>query len=232
MEVKQQLESIIQDYNSLVMSVDRDARDDNDRAYGGVIRAAKGKLQERITECLIRITWQFIGGNPDLLEINSKKIPIPIRHEYIDRIKSPEVKEHIRNNMADYIYKLSVDKHIFINGKFVIGIECKAYTENAMIKRILIDFDLLKTQYHHLSCYLFQLESQLGGDYHAIEKPVYGSHSTHTIQSYFLSDLKIITLLEGERKVNQPIHQCFKPLKIEVLEDVVLVLAKDMERFL
>ena len=33
-----------------------------------------------------------------------------------------------------------------------------------MIKRILIDFHLLKTIFPNISCYLFQLESQLGGE--------------------------------------------------------------------
>ena len=98
-----------------------------------------------------------------MFEINSQKIPIPIKHEYLDKIKELQVQKHIRDNIVDYVYQLSVDKHIFIDGKFVIGIECKAYAENAMIKRILIDFELLRTQYPDLSCYLFQLEASLAG---------------------------------------------------------------------
>ncbi len=80
--------------------------------------------------------------------------------------------------------------------------------------------------------FLFQLESQLGGDYSALEKPVYGSHSTHTLQSYFSCDLNIITLLAGERKVDKPIHKHFKPLEISVLQDAVDILAEDMSQFL
>ena len=231
-ELEARLTDLVQTYTTTIRSADEIAHNTEGRAYGGVLRAIKGRLQEDITEALATIAWQHIGGDPDLLEINSKKIPIRIRDEYIDRITEREIRNHIRENIDDYVYKLSVDKHLFINGNFAIGIECKAYTENAMIKRILIDFYLLKTQYPDLSCYLFQLESQLGGDYSTLEKPVYGSRPTHTIQSYFSCDLRVITLLEGERDIDRPIHRHFKPLNIEVLRDTVEILAEDMRRFL
>ena len=89
-----------------------------------------------------------------------------------------------------------------------------------MLKRILVDFTLLKTIYPKLICCLFQLESQLTGDYSEINKPIiYGSHSTHTLLSYFDVDLNIFTLLEGERKVDAPIHkkEFIKPLEKESL---------------
>ena len=193
---------------------------------------AKGKLQEHISEQLARIAWASIGGDAERIEVNSKKITIPIKRNYLDRIPDVEVKRYVRQNLVDYVYKLSVDKHIFIDGNFVIGIECKAFTENAIIKRILIDFDLLQTQHPNLSCYLFQLESQLGGDYHALTKPIYGSYSTRTLQSYFSCDLNIVTLLQGERDINRPIHKHFKPLTMEALQNAMHILAKDMKRFL
>ena len=234
MSVEEQLQKIIQEYDAVVKIVDQKAADDEERAYGGVVRAFKGRLQEHITESLAKIAWQSLGGNLDLFEINSKKIAVPIQQKYIEKIEDPKIKKYIKQNIKDYIYKLSVDKHIFINKKFVIGIECKAYTENAMLKRILVDFDLLQSKHPDLSCYLFQLESQLGGDYSKLKKPTYGSHSTHTIQSYFSCNLNIITLLPGERKVDRAIHKegYFKPLKIETLKEAVEILKKDMKRFL
>ncbi len=38
--------------------------------------------------------------------------------------------------MSDYYYSLSVDKQVYVDGNFIIGVECKSYTENAMLKRI------------------------------------------------------------------------------------------------
>jgi len=232
MTLRATLNKIIRDYRTVMQTVDQDARETDDRAYGGVVRMTKGRLQERITEQLVRAAWAHIGGKAKALDINAKKIAIPIKQSYIDRIGDSEVAEYVRQNIDKYVYRLAVDKHVFIDDKFVIGIECKAYTENAMLKRILVDFDLLKTQHPNLSCYLFQLESQLGGDYSALTKPVHGSHSTHTIQSYFSCDLHIVTLLAGERNINRPIHKHFKPLTIESLQNAVDILAEDLRRFL
>jgi hypothetical protein len=114
-----------------------------------------------------------------------------------------------------------------------MGIECKAFTENAMIKRILIDFHLLKVVCPRISCFLFQLESQLGGDYSRLPKTVFGSVSTHSIMSYFEDvNLHIFTLLEGERNINKPIHKFFKPLEYESVEKGVKLLEKYVKRFL
>lgn len=176
-------DEIINTYNSVVKVVDKDAKEQDGRAYGGMIRALKGKLQEHITEELIKVAWRELCGNTSRLEINSRKIPIPIRDEYIDNLKIKEVKDYIKAHKQEYVYGLSVDKHVFIDGKFVMGIECKAYAENAMLKRILVDFHLLKTRYPHLACCLFQLESQLGGDYSDLPKIVFGSKPTHSIMS-------------------------------------------------
>jgi hypothetical protein len=42
----------------------------------------------------------------------------------------------------------------------------------------------------------------------------------HPIMSYFDVDLNVITLLEGERRVNEPIHNSihYKELKKDILE--------------
>ncbi|GHQ92263.1 hypothetical protein VN1240_03010 [Helicobacter pylori] len=44
------IKDIIQVYNSVVKDIDKDALKQQTRAYGGVIRSAKGKLQEYISE--------------------------------------------------------------------------------------------------------------------------------------------------------------------------------------
>jgi hypothetical protein len=112
---------------------------------------------------------------------------------------------------------------VAIDGKFKISIECKAYTENAMLKRILVDCTLLKNVYPDVSFVLLHLESQLGGDYSFSITGKYGSPPTHTLLSYFDVDLNIITLLKGERKVDQPIHkpEYYKPLEVERLNEAV-----------
>lgn len=81
------VKDIIQDYNSVVKVIDKDASKQNNRAYDGVIRSVKGKLQEHITEEIIKIAWNNLKGNPNRLEINSEKIKLPIRESYIKILK-------------------------------------------------------------------------------------------------------------------------------------------------
>ncbi len=141
-----------------------------------------------------------------------------MQKDYIDRLQSEEVKRWITENYSDFVFRAQVDNHTMIDDKFVLGIECKAYTENAMLKRILVDFTLLKSVCPNLKCALLQFESQLTGDYADIEKPIiYGSHSSHTLMSHFDIDLHIMTLIKGERKVDEPIHKAefFKPLTFD-----------------
>lgn len=230
---KASVNDIINYYNIIVKFVDSNAQQQIDRAYGGFIRETKGHLQEIITERIIYLAWERIGGKRTDIEVNSKKIQIPICEEYINNMNNKVVKNYILQHKKDYYYGLSVDKHVFIKKQFVMGIECKAYTENAMIKRILVDFHLLKSLYPNISSYLFQLESQLTGDYSSLNKITYGSKSTHSIMSYFNDvDLKIFTFLQGERKVNEPIHKKFKPLKAERIELAICLLGEDMKQYI
>ena len=229
------INELIETYNSVVRIVDKEANEDEDRAYGGVVRSVKGKLQEHITEEIIKMAWANVGGKDNHLSINSKKQKIPIKKDYVLKIDDEEIKQYILSNLSEYYSTLSVDKQIFINGEFVIGIECKAYTENAMIKRILVDFSLLKTIFPNIGCYLFQLESQFGGDYSELNEITFGSTSTHTLMSYFPEvRLNIHTFLKGERNIDKPIHkfEYFKPLEKTQIEKAVFTLSDDLRKYL
>lgn len=181
-------------------------------------------MLEELCKELVKIAWNELGRKEDDLSFPSQKVPIPLKKDYIAKIKSPKIKQWIEDNYKDFVFNAQVDIHVFIKNEFALGVECKAYTENAMLKRILVDFTLLKTIYPKLQCGLLQLESQLTGDYSKInQKFIFGSHSTHTLMSYFDVDLNIMTLLEGERKVDEPIHKAefFKSLESKVLVKTV-----------
>lgn len=55
-------QELIRSYNLLVGGIEEEAIEDDDRAYGGVIRAAKGKLVEEMTPHIIRLAWGDCGG--------------------------------------------------------------------------------------------------------------------------------------------------------------------------
>jgi hypothetical protein len=217
--LSEELKSLINAYEFVVKGIDTKAQEIEDRAYGGIIRANKGILVENLAKSLIEIAWKDLGREPSRLSFEKEIVKIPIKREYLKRIKSPEVRKFIEEHIDDFNYPLKTDVHVHVDGKFKIAIECKAYTENAMLKRILVDFTLFKQVYPELTFVLFQLESQLGGDYSSSNYIKYGSPSTHTLLSYFDIDLNIITLLQGERKVDRPIHkpEYYKALKEENL---------------
>lgn len=229
------IDSLISIANNKIQGIDIIAQIDEHRAYGGIIRATKGKLLEELCVELVKIAWDELGGRPSDLSFPSQKIPIPLQKDYIYSIKSPEVRRWIEKNYSSFVFNAQVDVHVFVRNIFALGIECKAYTENAMLKRILVDFTLLKTRYPNLKCALLQLESQLTGDYSDIDKSIiFGSHSSHTLMSYFDVDLNIMTLLKGERCVDKPIHKAeyFKPLTYSSVKRTVERIESLLEVFL
>lgn len=221
------IEEIQSAYNLLVAGIDDSAHEDDDqgnRAYGGAVRAAKGLLVEGLAQKLVMIAWHELGGDPERLTFVKKAVRIPLRGGYLGRVRPAQVADYIRAHLPRYFYDIKTDVHVSIDQRLVLGIECKAYAENAMMKRILVDFTLLRQAAPGLKCALVQLESQLTGDYcQPLNPVVYGSPSTHTLLSYFDVDLHIVTLLEGERRIDRPIHKhgFFKPLKAEALRRAV-----------
>ena len=191
----------------------------------GQIRSAKGSLVENLALDIAKMAWLEAGGELDRLSFGDiKRYRIPIQQSYIDG-SSPVIKDHIDSHKSDYIYRAHVDVHVFVDGCLVMGIECKSYAENAMLKRVLLDYRFLKLLQPKLTCCLLQLESQLTGNYsNPLAEPQFGSASSHTIMSYFPNiNLQIITLLRGERKPNQEIHkpEYYKPLHLEVLDHAI-----------
>lgn len=143
--VEKKLKILINAYNKLVKGIDDAASMSEDRAYGGIIRAGKGKLVEKVTSHLVQIAWtDILDQDPSRMEINKKKIPIGIKDDYIQRISNPKVKAYVISNRDKLVYKFGTDVQVYIDGRLVLPIECKSYTENAMLKRILFDAKLMK----------------------------------------------------------------------------------------
>lgn len=232
--LEKRLKTLIAAYDKLVLGIDAEAVESSDRAYGGIIRAGKGCLVESMATELVRIAWEVIlKQNGSRISVDKKKIPVKIKEGYIDRIKNEKVKEYVRENQDNLVYKFGTDVQVYVDGKLVLPIECKAYTENAMMKRILFDASLMKETKGINKYYLVQLESQLGGDYSQLNEVTYGSPATHALLSHVDVDLEIITLLSGERKVDKPIHKLdyYKPLTIESLKKAVELFANDLTEY-
>ncbi len=189
----------------------------------GIIRTKRGQFVEFTCKTLVEEAWARAGGDVDKLKFDNKKYKLEIEQSYLDKLE-PELKKYIEGKKDKYFYGIKVDTHVRIDGRFIMGIECKSYTENAMLKRIMVDFTFLKKAEQNLICVLLQLESMLGGDYEKARKSVIGSPQSHSIMAQFSNiDLHILTLLEGPRKVKEQIFEKdhFKTLKRKNVEYAV-----------
>ncbi len=224
-------DEIVEAYDYVVKGVEKRARENDSRAYGGVVRSSKGKLVESIARRLVELAWSELGGSPGRLELTGSQIKIPLKESYLERVEDDEVRSHIKRNIGDYYYPYRPDVLVLVDGRPELLIECKTYAENAMLKRILIDFSLVRGIYPEIELVLLQLESQLGGDYSSLKERRFGSTSTHTLLSHFDIDMEIVTLLRGERKVDRPIHkpEFFKDLEREDLERALGTIKEKLE---
>lgn len=171
----------------------------------GPIRSKKGRLVEEITKELITSGWVRVGGDMSRIEFATKKIQIKLDPQYVQHLPD-DLKENLQ--LSKFQYGIKVDIHCHIDGEFVLGVECKSYTENAMLKRILVDFWLIKKLFPKLICCLVQLETFLGGVNDRVGSSDVANKSSYTLMSYFPDvNLEILTMLEGARDINRPIHK-------------------------
>ena len=223
----QLLDECIADYDSTIWGI-------SPNASGGTVRGVKGAMTERIVRILLQSAWISAGKSEERLQFNlHSKYDIPIRREYVEKIADTELRRKILANLGEYKVEHGTDIHVYIDEVFALSVECKAFTENAMLKRILFDAFLLGTRFPNLRFALVQMENNMGGDYGTSELgAVSGSPQSHTLMSYMDSvNLHVITLLEGDRKAKCPIHKSefYKPLKRDRLETAASVLAELLE---
>ena len=124
-------------------------------------------------------------------------------------------------NLATDLITLAYSKKGYDIEKFICGVECKSYTENAMLKRILFDFVLLKNRHESIRTILFQLENFLGGEDLSSNKPKF-SPSTYAILSRVPNiNLNIITVFNKDRNINQRIEYSGIKLTIQDIDRAI-----------
>lgn len=203
---------------------------------GGQIRAAKGKLVVNLLDAIVHLAWCEMSGEVNRLEVITRRVKIPIDADYVKNLTPKSTQNYIEQNREGYIYPIELDRAVMIDEQLVLGIECKSYAENAMLKRALKDFELALKLYPKLLFCLFQLENALGGDYGEPCKMDYlGSKSTYTLMSHSPKvSLEIITLLSGNRTTKKEIHQPehFKEFPVKNVEFCVRKFQRLLKPFL
>jgi len=183
--------------------------------YGGTLRSLKGTFVETLCENMVVEVWRNLGGKTGRIYVDRRRYPI--------------------TDGAGNEYRVSQDKQVYVDGQFILSIECKAYAEVAMYKRILVDSFLLQSEFPNLKFCLFQLESMLGGDYATDPKHSKGSPSVRVLDYFFSDvDIEILTLLDGERDIQRPIHkkEFYKPMKPARVEYAMSSLTTTLYQYL
>lgn len=189
----------------------------------GQLRTKMGQFVEGMAEDMIRAAYHDLyGDNAPNIGFPRNRIALEIDPggKYFRSLDSDTQEWIISNNCT---YLLNVDKQVSIGDTVVMSVECKAYAENAMLKRILVDASIFKKAHPNACTCLFQLESSLGGDYSSPLDQKIGSCQSHALMALYENvDLHIVTLLAGERDITKPINQYPKPLTLDLLDNAIV----------
>ncbi len=183
----------------------RDAR----KNVGGQIRHLKGKLVEELAGEILISACKELDIDMSRVKIERKfKVGTGITDPNYIGALPPEVAEYVAANIADMVVDLEVDMVLLIDGKLVLGVECKSFTEKTMFGRAVKDAAILYKYHPNRRYIILQLENALGGDY-AHNKEVYlGSAPAHVAMSDHPElEIEICTLLDGRRTSTRPIHE-------------------------
>jgi hypothetical protein len=173
----------------------------NDKTeLGGQIRSKKGNLVENIAGKIVDLVIDDLDLQDRLSVAFGGSIPLGLRD--FDRC----------------MYPLEADLLISdTKNRPLISIECKSYTENAMMTRTIDQARMIKDEYHNMSFVLLQLENSLGGNgkngFEGNDTTTYLYHMHPTV------NLNVLTLLDGKRYSSKPIHKIeyYKSINIDKL---------------
>lgn len=209
------IERIDGNINDLIADYDTTISGLFNEQNGGKIRGAKGRLVERLANSIVRLVWDdVLLQSHDRLQINNEKEKIYVKDSdlFLQRQRLDDsARDRIINHFDTVYYDFGTDVHVKVDGQLAVAIECKAYTETAMLKRIIFDSMLMDEALPDATHCLFQLEAAFSDD----QYNVLMSHHSHNID--------VLTLLDGKRNSQKPIHReaFFKELTKERLITVI-----------
>jgi hypothetical protein len=188
----------------------------------GKIRATKGFMVENISSYFVRYAWDnMLKNDPKRLVIKTQekiKVPISLLPNIDNYLKVVDEQTAEKLKTEEIFYGIGVDVHVYVDNKFVIAIECKSYCDNAMFKRVLSDFKEIIDIFPDCNFCLFQLEDAMGGKNPNAE--YLPSLNTHALLSRFPDvRMKIITLFEGKRNWEKPLHTYPKQFNMDFINN-------------
>jgi len=105
-----------------------------------------------------------------------------------------------------------VDIHVYLDGKFIAVVECKAYLDSCYYVRACDDFILFKKFGYDVKKYIFTLENSIDED-----TKIFTDHVTENVCSH------VFCLLDGKRTSSKPIYDSNfrKPINTQKLYEFI-----------
>lgn len=132
---------------------------------------------------------------------------------------SDKIKVYGKNGVA--FTEESVDKHVYINGEFVLAIECKTYLDKCYLQRAADDFRLIRKGVGHpIQTWVVSLENAISDM--AYNFFMYQDDDTNIDKCFFLSD--------GKRASNRPIYKN-RNFEARLNIDKIQILIEEFHKF-
>ena len=191
------------------------------RASGGIKRMAKGDLVEEIYSRIIKFCLNEKKSNLKLinkmgnLPKNVKKVPIlKVSQNYINLKNLKFTKKELATGYED-----KFDGFILDNQDIKFVLEYKAYSENTMLKRCLVDASIAQTFDKNINYCLCLLQSHLYQDERLI------GYNAHSLMDFFYQKFRvnvdILILVKEPRVVNEDIIKKKYQINYELLKNAV-----------
>ena len=191
------------------------------RASGGIKRMAKGDLVKEIYSIIIKFCLNEKKSNLKLinkmgnLPKNVKKVPIlKVSQNYINLKNLKFTKKELATGYED-----KFDGFILDNQDIKLVLEYKAYSENTMLKRCLVDASIAQIFDKNINYCLCLLQSHLYQNERLI------GYNAHSLMDFFYQKFRvnvdILILVKEPRVVNEDIIKKKYQINYELLKNAV-----------
>ena len=191
------------------------------RASGGIKRMAKGDLVEEIYSRIIKFCLNEKKSNLKLinkmgnLPKDVKKVPIlKVSQNYINLKNLKFTKKELATGYED-----KFDGFILDNQDIKFVLEYKAYSENTMLKRCLVDASIAQIFDKNINYCLCLLQSHLYQNERLI------GYNAHSLMDFFYQKFRvnvdILILVKEPRVVNEDIIKKKYQINYELLKNTV-----------
>lgn len=230
--MEKKIKNLQNELNQIILSAENKVdliKKRTSRASGGIKRMAKGDLVEEIYSRIIKFCLDEKKSKLKLinkmgnLPKNVNKVPIlKVSQNYINLKNLKFTDKELATGYEDKFDGFIIDNQDI---KFVL--EYKAYSENTMLKRCLVDASIAQIFDKNINYCLCLLQSHL----HQNERLI--GYNAHSLMDFFYQKFKvnvdILILVKEPRVINEDIIKKKYQIDYELLEDAVNYFLNNLE---